>query len=228
MPACQASTACSRSSLTCKKDTFTCGEFGNYNACDVQRSNGCYYIAPEFSQCEGTTTCFGPEGAAYCRPFCDANSDYTAPETCQMMSGRSTLFCDAAVAGPTADSMCTVTIESADFSDQDGNSPWDIGSAPDPLVSIRFSSMTWQTTAIQDMQNAVWNETSPSVTYAEVASMAVSAADEDDGNGVFGNDDDFAAEFRAGDGTWYMDGQNTKQFELTATKVTLRLSITCQ
>lgn len=226
---CQASTACLARSQACEKDTFTCGELGTYNVCDFRGSDGCYSLAAEFSVCSGDAACFGPAGAAYCRPVCDANSDCSAPEVCQMTAGRATLFCGPASAGPTADSMCTVTIESADFSAQDGGVDWDFGSGPDPLVSIMFGSGTvWQTTVIEDMQNAVWNETSPSVTYAEIAYMAVSVADEDDGGGIFGNDDDLAAEFRSKDGTWYMDGQNSRQFELTATKVTLRLSIACQ
>ncbi|MFT7580890.1 MAG: hypothetical protein ACI9MR_002564 [Myxococcota bacterium] len=224
---------------TCIKDTASCAGDTSLKVCDNQARSGCYKPAFDDTACPTDMACIGPDHDAVCEATCSSDGACSGQDVCMMSAGSGALFCGPVGSGPTADTLCTLTLESAVLPERNGNATWDFSGLPDPIATVRYASgARWRTVALQETLTPAWNASAPEVTFAEIAGMRIDIVDEDDPI-EFGfevsNEDDFAAAYLPDGGRWFMDGQltirMTQEFisaNFPDAPTTLTLAITCQ
>ena len=195
-----------------------CANDGTYRVCkwrdtDSNLNSGCHFYLPSFPEAYPEITWEAPpeetcaqggacseEGGVSCIPACDSNSDCEGGAVCRNSERNSVFTCNTTHEGPTADSMCTLTIidavvdgfgvEGIQFND------------PDLYVVLTVGAREEKTGIAEGTTSPTWNHEFPELPWAQLAQMKLVLWD-DDVSIIWQNNDDFVFEWDTGRGQWW-------------------------
>ena len=199
-------------------EAIGCSNDGTYRTCrwrdtDSNLNSGCHFYLPNFPEAYPEITWEAPpeetcaqgsacseEGGLSCIPACRSNSDCEGGAVCRNSERNSIFTCNTTHEGPTADSMCTLTVIDAvvDGSGIEGTQFND----PDLYVVLTLGEREESTGITEGTTTPTWNHSFPELPWSQLAQMKLVLWD-DDVSIVWQNNDDFVFEWDTGRGQWW-------------------------